>query len=304
MASLLGGCTATSQKMPNVHVATLYDYQLLSSDGEIIAVDQLVAKHQDADVFMVGEFHAHPAVHLFQAKLLAHVAGTKRGAALSMEQFTRADQAIVSQYVAGEIGESTLIKKAKVWDNYKSDYRPLLEIARHQGLPVVAANAPRDIVKCIGRQGPQYIDKLSSEQRTLVAKNIDISDSPYRQKFLSNMRGMTLSEERIGQMFGAQMTWDATMAESIVKQLDSKPEQPVVHVAGRFHVMDGLGTGAEILKLRPQTKIVYISAVNNNEPTETDDYRLMINDLPPMWINDKERGNVMAMHKRSKINCL
>lgn len=306
--SLLG-CESTSNidnsliKSPK-SVSSLYDYQLLSPDGTEISIEQLVLQHSDANVFMVGEFHAHPGVHLFQAKLMAYLAAQDTPLALSMEQFTRADQAILSQYVAGEVGEITLTKKTKVWDNYKSDYRPLVEIAKEQSLPVIGANAPRDIVKCIGRQGPQYLSKLSTQQRALVASTIDISDSPYRQKFLSNMRGMSLSEKRIGQMFGAQMAWDATMAESIANHLTNNPNHRVFHIAGRFHIMNGLGTGAELKKLKPHVNIVNITATMAQEKSEIQDYQLIIKALPPMWVNDDERTLVMSGHKRSKLNCL
>lgn len=285
-------------------VSSLYDYHLLSPDGTEISIEQLVSQHSDANVFMVGEFHAHPGVHLFQAKLMAHLAAQDTPLALSMEQFTRADQAILSQYVAGEVGEITLTKKTKVWDNYKSDYRPLVEIAKDQSLPVIAANAPRDIVKCIGRQGPQYLDKLPALQRELVAKTIDISDSPYRQKFLGNMRGMSLSDKRIEQMFGAQMAWDATMAESIANHLTNNPNHRVFHIAGRFHIVNGLGTGAELKKLKPQVNIVNITATTAQEKFDIKDYQLIIKPLPPMWVNDDERSLVMSGHKRSKIECL
>ncbi|WP_435276299.1 ChaN family lipoprotein [Psychrobium sp. nBUS_13] len=300
------GCTSTqnSGSNPIKSVSSLYDYQLLSPDGNEISIEQLVSQHSDANVFMVGEFHAHPGVHLFQAKLMAHLAAQNIPLALSMEQFTRSDQGILSQYVAGEVGEITLTKKTKVWDNYKSDYRPLVEIAKEQSLPVIAANAPRDIVKCIGRQGPQYLSKLSTQQRALVANTIDISDSPYRQKFLSNMRGMSLNEKRIGQMFGAQMAWDATMAESIANHLTNNPNHRVFHIAGRFHIMNGLGTGAELKKLKPHVNIVNITATMAQEKSEIQDYQLIIKALPPMWVNDDERTLVMSGHKRSKLNCL
>lgn len=309
--SLLGGCVATSSdnttlaaKVRANAVPSLYDYHLVTSAGEAISIEELVAKHQDANVFMVGEFHAHPAVHLFQAKLMAYLAARDKPLALSMEQFTRADQAILSQYVKGEVGEITLTKKTKVWDNYKSDYRPLVEIAKQQSLPVIAANAPRNIVKCIGRQGPQYVEKLPTQERKLVAKNIDISDSPYRQKFLSNMRGMTLSDERINQMFGAQMAWDATMAESIAMHLEQHPQQRIFHIAGRFHIINGLGTGAELRKLKPDANIVYISATMEEEQDKVSDYQLRISALPKMWVNKDERSLVMSGHKRKTIECL
>ncbi len=306
--ALLCGCQTTSKidvsKEVAQSVASLYDYTLLSPNGNEVSIAQLVADNADVDVFMVGEFHAHPGVHLFQAQLMAHLAYLEKPLALSMEQFTRADQDVLSQYVTGKVGESTLIKHTKVWDNYKSDYRPLVEIARKQSLPVIAANAPRNIVKCIGRQGPEYVEKLSNEQRQLIAQNIDISDSPYRQKFLSNMRGMTLTDARIAQMFGAQMAWDATMAESMANYLNQFPEHRIMHIAGRFHVLNGLGTGAELKKRRAQTSFINISAVTESEKTNISDYRLVIQPLPPMWVNKEERAIVMGGHKRSNITCL
>ncbi len=294
-------------------VPNLYDYWLSDHSNKSLSITQLLSQLKDADVIMVGEWHAHPAVHLFQAQLLAALAaeqkeaiklGSKYELALSMEHFTRADQVVLNQYLAGEIGESGLIKQAKVWDNYKSDYRPLIEIARLNNFPVIAANAPRKIVKCIGKQGPGYLDSLSATRRKLVAKNLDLSDSPYRKKFLNKMKGMPLSEERIKKMFGSQLSWDATMAESIVEYKVKHPNAKILHVAGRFHVINGLGTGAEILKLNPELKIVYISASTAEDQVVTGrDYRLHVQTLPPLWLTDTERKSVFSKHKKSTQDC-
>lgn len=289
---------------PAASVASLYDYRLTDANNQDLSITQLLAQLKSADIIMVGEWHGHPGVHLFQAKLLAALAAQEGELALSMEHFTRADQTILNQYLAGEIGESTLIKKAKVWDNYKSDYRPMVEIARLNKFPVIAANAPRKLVKCVGQKGPVYLNSLDPETRKLAAQNVDISDSPYREKFLGNMGGMQLSKERIEKMFGSQLTWDATMAESMVLHHQKHPKAKIYHVAGRFHVINGLGTGAEILKLNPNLKIAYISASTEENSVENNqDYRLHVQSLPPMWISKEERNAVFAGHKRSKVDC-
>lgn len=80
---------------------------------------------------------------------------------LSMEQFTRDAQPLMDDYLTGKIGEQYLIQKANAWPNYESDYRPLVEFAKSQQLPVIAANAPKPIVRCIGRVGIDYLDRLS-----------------------------------------------------------------------------------------------------------------------------------------------
>lgn len=285
-------------------VASLYDYQLSDSSGKNINIDAFLKQVADADVIMVGEWHGHPGVHLFQARLLAALATEPAELALSMEHFTRADQAVLNQYLGGEIGEAGLVDKAEVWDNYKSDYRPLVELARLNQIPVIAANAPRAIVKCVGLEGPSYLSRLSKEQRQLAAKTLDLRDSPYKQRFLKNMQGMTLSEKRIEKMFGSQLTWDATMAESMVLYKAQHPNVRIMHVAGLFHVIGGLGTGAEILKLMPDLKIVYISASSEEPPSVGEmDYRLQIQSLPPLYLTEAERKSVFAKHKPTALDC-
>lgn len=300
----LSGCSHGPGATPvAASVEHLYQYQLSDADGKEITLAELLEQTRDADVIMVGEWHGHPGVHLFQAELFAALAAQEQPLALSMEHFTRADQPVLNQYLAGEIGESGLMNGAKVWDNYKSDYRPMVEIARHNNLAVIAANAPRNIVKCVGRKGPRYLNSLDKDQRQLAAQTIDISDSPYKQKFV-NMMSENIPQQRVNQMFAAQLTWDATMAESIVIHKRANPKAKIFHVAGRFHVINGLGTGAEILKLEPQLKIRYISASSEQDPVNNrSDYRLHVQSLPPLAITKEERKAVFSKHKRSKVDC-
>jgi hypothetical protein len=51
-------------------------------------------------------------------------------------------------------------RDARAWPNYATDYRPLLELARREGLAVVAANAPRRYVSLAGRQGRLALQQL------------------------------------------------------------------------------------------------------------------------------------------------
>ncbi|MCV5900204.1 ChaN family lipoprotein, partial [Escherichia coli] len=79
------------------------------------------------------------------------------------------------------------MKQANAWPNYESDYRPLVEFAKQKNLPVIAANAPKSIVRCIGRQGLDYINKLDDDQRMFIAQAINTGSSPYKEKFMASM---------------------------------------------------------------------------------------------------------------------
>ena len=132
----------------------------------------------DADIVLVGELHTHPAVHLLQARMLAGLAADGRPLVLSMEQFSRADQPVLDAYLAGRIGEAALIRDGNAWPNYQSDYRPLVEFAKAHHLPVIAANAPKPLVSCVGQEGPAWLDQLPASRRSQLARTLTLGDDP------------------------------------------------------------------------------------------------------------------------------
>ncbi|HEY5715982.1 MAG TPA: ChaN family lipoprotein, partial [Psychromonas sp.] len=189
---------------------------------------------QKADVVLVGEWHGHSGIHRFQTDLLRAMTQRNPNLALSMEQFTRDKQEIVDQYLAGEIGEATLIKEADAWPNYESNYRPLVELAKAEKIDVIAANAPIQIVRCIAKEGMAYLNRLPEKERAWLAASISVEDSAYKRRFMVSVHHG--DEAQNSKQFAAQATWDETMAESIVHYLEQHPNKQVMHIAGKFHI--------------------------------------------------------------------
>ncbi|EGR0721469.1 ChaN family lipoprotein [Vibrio alginolyticus] len=288
-AGLLTGCssyTHTNSHATSAEVTSFYDYQLYTPSGEHIALSKLPIELQQADVILIGEWHTHAGIHRFQTDMLKQLTSYDRSLALSMEQFTRDKQPVVDAYLRGEIGEQYLMKQANAWPNYESDYRPLVEFAKQKNLPVIAANAPKSIVRCIGRQGLDYINKLDDDQRMFIAQAINTGSSPYKEKFMASMHHG--KPEQTEKQFAAQVTWDETMAESIVSYLDDNPGAQVVHVAGKFHTEQGLGTAASILSRNPSLKVVVISPTDNVLSDNTD-YQLEVLAPPVRYVQDAHR---------------
>lgn len=309
---LLAACTT----VPDDDAGTLYHYRLSAgqtdaSQGEL-TLTQAVDRVANADIVLVGELHTHPAVHLLQARLLAGLANTSqadgRGLALSMEQFSRADQPVLDAYLAGRMGEAALIRDGNAWPNYQSDYRPLVEFAKEQHLPVIAANAPKPLVSCVGQEGPAWLDKLPASRRSQLARALTLTDDPYRQKFMASLHHGDADGN--ARRFAAQTSWDDTMAESMVDYLRSHPGQRIMHIAGNFHVEGGLGLASRIASRNPALKVALV--VPETEPQSdaqapagrAADIRVRISPLPERWLNaDEMKQDMGALHQSRSRDC-
>ena len=311
LLTILSGCTSVAVQMPVTSkqpktITTYFDYQLISPQNQAITMQDFLSDIEKANVVLVGEWHGHSGIHRFQTELLNAMVQQNPHLALSMEQFTRDRQAIVNQYLAGKIGEATLIKEANAWPNYTSDYRPLVELAKVEKLDVIAANAPTPIVSCIAKEGLNYINRLPYKERSWLAETISVEDSAYKKRFMAFAHhGDELQNSK---QFAAQVTWDETMAESIVRYLKQHPDKQVMHTAGKFHVEDGLGIAASILARAPHLNVVIVTPVDVEKRLEktSGDYRLQILGLPLQFVkNENMIASFQVLSERNNnLRCI
>ncbi len=305
----LSACTAssslnTTENRPVYELPTLYDYQLLDKHYQPLSLAQLAASLADVDVVFVGEYHRNQASHLLQMRLLQALHQQRqRPIVLAMEQFERDQQGIVDNYLKHKVGERYLIEEGSAWKNYQGSYRPLVEYARQHKLPVIAANAPGQIIRCIGRQGESYLDKLSAEEKKLLAAQ-PFADVPgYADKFFGLMGGSghARAGKRMQQSYLAQLARDNTMAESIARALQQTPGAQVVHLNGRFHSAGHLGTAGALKRIHPELNIAVITPVHVDTLAEfkqdnqhPDDFYYLLNRQPQEFVNPE------SMKKRHK----
>ncbi|MGE3332559.1 MAG: ChaN family lipoprotein [Rhodospirillaceae bacterium] len=245
-----------------------------------------IARAADAlagfDVVFFGEVHRHAGVHHAQMALFRELYARHPAMTLSMEQFERDQQAVLDEYMAGKIGEVTMAGRIELWSNYGTSYRPLVEFAKDHKLPVIAANAPGMVVRCVGIEGPSFLARMKPEQRPWAARELHLEDGPYKDKFM----GFATSDAGHGgdpdakpgakrapsdqalRAFAAQVVRDDTMAESIADHLQKSPGRKVFHTTGYFHSDAFLGT-VERLKLRmPNLKIAVITPLENGDEAQ------------------------------------
>jgi uncharacterized iron-regulated protein len=242
----------------------------------VATLDATAADLSHYDVVFFGEIHGHAGVHLQQMALFRALYARDPHWILSLEQFERDVQGVVDDYLAGRIGETTLVEKGRAWNNYAASYRPMLTFAKEHRLPVIAAEAPEWAVECVGQRGPEILSEFTPEERTWVARDLHLSPGPYRDKFMqfqgsSPTHGggtaRTPEAELAAQRsFAAQVARDDTMAESIERALRQHPGYKVLHLTGTFHSAGFLGT-VERLRLRdPALKIAVIDPIEVADP--------------------------------------
>src|SRR5262249_39503224 len=112
-------------------------YRIYRGDGTAASLDEVLAATKAATVTFLGEPHDDPHAHDLEEQILRRTWDSRL--ALSLEMFERDVQYVVDEYLAGLITESNFIASARPWKNYATDYRPLVEFAKENGIAVIAA---------------------------------------------------------------------------------------------------------------------------------------------------------------------
>lgn len=244
-------------------------------DGTDASLADVLAALEDADVLLVGEEHGNPVGHMLEESLLSgaveRVRGTARWVTLSLEMFERDVQYVVDEYLSGLITEQHFLDSARPWPDYENRYRPLVELARAEGLPVVASNAPRRYVNRVTREGSGALNVLGPLARFyLPPLPYPGPSAEYRAQWDDVMAeamaaagahgDSTVTREYAGSenALQAQALWDAAMGHAIAGALDVAPGALVIHFAGSFHVERGTGIAERIEDYRPGTRTVSV----------------------------------------------
>ncbi len=238
-------------------------FRAFDAKGNPVTMDQIIKAIGDVDAVFLGEQHDDAVAHAIQAEIFKRTIeqyGAKRRVALSMEMFERDTQIVVNEYLNGQITEAQFLASSRPWGNYKTDYRPLLELAKEKRLSVVAANAPRRYVNMVSRNGRDVLNGLTKEAKAWIAPlPYGEPSAAYAAKFKALMGPSPEAQMGIDKILASQSLWDATMSNSVAKYLKSNKNALVVHLNGAFHTESRLGTAEHFLKSRPQSKVIVVT---------------------------------------------
>jgi uncharacterized iron-regulated protein len=140
-----------------------------------------------------------------------------------MEMFETDNQLVLTEYMQGRIDETRFTKDLRLWNNYK-DYRPMIEYAKQNKIPVIAANPPRRYVNLVSRRGMKLLDSLSKDaKKYLPPLPYDTLMGRYREKFFEIMKGSPGGGSP--NIYYSQSLWDAGMGYSIYRFLKKQGQK-------------------------------------------------------------------------------
>jgi uncharacterized iron-regulated protein len=238
-------------------------FQVFNSRGKPSSLNEIVNTVERTDVVFLGENHDDKIAHSLQFEILKSVFekfGKQRKVVLSLEMFERDVQIIIDEYLQNLITEKKFLDDTRPWNNYKTDYRPLLEFAKQNMLSVIAANAPRRYVNMVSRNGRDSLNQLSpAAKKCLAPLPFGEASKEYREKFNRLMGGNAGNNHGLSKILDSQTLWDATMAFSIAEHLKKQKNALVVHLNGSFHTENRLGTAEQLIKYQPNAKVLVIT---------------------------------------------
>ncbi|WP_276370509.1 ChaN family lipoprotein [Chryseolinea sp. H1M3-3] len=232
------------------------NYSIFTGDGKTASYEKMVSALSKAEVVFFGELHDNALAHWLELQLLKDLYALNNQVTLGMEMFESDDQIIIDEYIDNLIEEKQLLAEAKLWDNYKTDYRPLVDFARQKKIPIIATNVPRRYANMVYRKGVESLDSLQLESKkwmTPLPLQVDYSLTSYK----SMMEQMGQHGSGSGKnLVASQALKDATMAHFIA--MHQKKGNRFFHVNGAYHTQDYQGIITYFLKLKPDLKIVSV----------------------------------------------
>jgi len=240
-------------------------YKIFNKEGKVVDFSKMISEAAKADVVLFGELHDNAIDHWLELQVAKELFASQKELTLGMEMFEADDQLVLNEFLNGTIEEKHLLSEAKVWDNYKNDYKPLVEFAKANKLAVVASNIPRRYANLVYRKGIESLNSLPDEAKKWIAPlpvEIDLNLPGYKN--MMSMGGSHVSGENMAR---SQAMKDATMAYFLLKNRKGR----LLHFHGAYHSQNYEGITWYLKKAEPTLKMVTIHSVEQSDIQKLED---------------------------------
>jgi uncharacterized iron-regulated protein len=261
----------------NLGAQEKYAYKIFTGEGRKADYGDILKASLKADVIFFGELHDNPIAHWLEYEITRDLHSEKgKNLILAAEMFETDNQLLLDEYLAGTIRESSFESEVRLWTNYKTDYKPLVNFAKEKELKFVASNIPRRYASVVASGGFEALSGLSPEALSYIAPlPVEYDPELPCYKEMLSMGGAIagpMAKNVNENLPKAQAIKDATMANSITKY--RQPSQTVIHYNGSYHSDRYMGIIWYLNKYSPGLKITTITTVLQDDVDKMKDESL------------------------------
>ncbi len=237
-------------------------YMLYNAEGKKVSYNKMIKQLAKKDIVLFGEFHNNAISHWLELAVAKDLS-EKRNLTFGAEMFEADNQQALNDYLAGKLTAKGLDSSARLWNNYKTDYAPIVNFAKEKNAPFIATNIPRRHASLVSKKGFEALDTLPAVEKTWMA--------PLPMDYDAQLPGYVKMIEMMGGHGGpnmpkAQASKDATMAYFILQNF--KPGNLFIHYNGSFHSDNYDGINWYLKRKQPDLKYATITTVSQKNIKE------------------------------------
>ncbi len=238
-------------------------YKIFDKSGNETDFGEMVSAAVSADVILFGELHNNAVSHWLQYEVTNAVIQQKgQKVILGAEMFESDNQLMIDEFLSGLISERSFETQMRMWKNYKTDYKPLMLLAKENQLKFVASNIPRRYASFVFNHGLDSLSVLSDEAKAYIAPlpiEYTMETPGYDSILVMDTHGRGDSIR----MVESQASKDITMAYFIQQNL--VPDATFIHYNGDYHSRIYGGIYYYLKKSKPDLSILTIASEENED---------------------------------------
>lgn len=245
-------------------------YKLFNSEGKEVKWKKMIKELQSSDMVFFGELHNNPICHWLEYELMLELFNARGNQmVIGAEMFESDNQMALNEYLMDSIDDKKFDEEARLWKNFKTDYKPMVDFAREYKLPFIATNVPRKYASAVFKGNFAALDTLKPDEYKWIAPlpiPFDINLSSYQGMLaMGDMHPEMKIDEKYPK---AQAVKDATMAHFILK--NKKENGIFYHINGSYHTDHFEGIIWYIRQSETDLKIMTITSAEQDDISKPD----------------------------------
>lgn len=236
-------------------------FVIYNAKGKKVGFNKMKTDLLEESFIFFGEFHDNPISHWMELEITKYLFDAHGGKLkLGFEMFEQDQQLLLNTYLNSTMDEKVFEDSCRLWLNYPTDYKPIIEFAKFNSIFCLASNIPRVYASKLFKKGRASLDSLSELEKSYIAPldfTVDTTLSQYAALLeMGSHMGSAIN------FVEAQAIKDATMAHFLLKNWNS--DEVFLHFNGAYHSDFYQGIVWYLLQQNPDISYSTISTVSQD----------------------------------------